>query len=91
MDVMLRKLQNLCEGHNSKLQDFVGEDLSIEGKDFATLLAEFLEEEDLRPSKIYMYTLHITCISIPKAAFASRHSVPSSFSSCEGDLQLCSI
>ena len=32
--VMLRKLQNLCEGHNSTLQAFVGEDLSIEGKRF---------------------------------------------------------
>lgn len=46
MDVMLRKIQNLCEGHNSKLQAFVGEDLSIEDKDFATLLAEYLQRNE---------------------------------------------
>ncbi|CAK9028783.1 4 [Durusdinium trenchii] len=44
--VMLRKLQNLCEGHNSTLQAFVGEDLSIEGKDFATLMAEYLQKSE---------------------------------------------
>eukprot|EP00931_Biecheleriopsis_adriatica_P055980 TRINITY_DN33185_c0_g1_i1.p1 TRINITY_DN33185_c0_g1~~TRINITY_DN33185_c0_g1_i1.p1 ORF type:complete len:3737 (+),score=795.69 TRINITY_DN33185_c0_g1_i1:1026-12236(+) len=46
VDVMLRKIQNLCEGHNSELQAFVGEDLSIEDKDFSTLLAEYLEKND---------------------------------------------
>ncbi|CAE8725672.1 unnamed protein product [Polarella glacialis] len=44
MDMLLRKLENLCEGHNPDLQMFVGEDLSIEDKDFSTLLAEYLEE-----------------------------------------------
>eukprot|EP00441_Pelagodinium_beii_P041338 CAMPEP_0197644914 /NCGR_PEP_ID=MMETSP1338-20131121/17736_1 /TAXON_ID=43686 ORGANISM="Pelagodinium beii, Strain RCC1491" /NCGR_SAMPLE_ID=MMETSP1338 /ASSEMBLY_ACC=CAM_ASM_000754 /LENGTH=1454 /DNA_ID=CAMNT_0043218391 /DNA_START=9 /DNA_END=4373 /DNA_ORIENTATION=+ len=46
VNVMLNKIQNLCEGHNAELQEFVGEDLSIEDKDFSTLLAEYLEKND---------------------------------------------
>lgn len=46
MSELLKKIQNMCEGHNSELQGFIGEDLSIEEKDFATLLAEHQEELD---------------------------------------------
>jgi len=43
---LLKKIQTMCEGHNFELQSFIGEDLSIEEKDFATLIAEFQEEQE---------------------------------------------
>jgi len=46
VDKLLLKVQMMCEGHHDKLQQFIGEDLSIEDADFETLLAALKENAD---------------------------------------------